>query len=272
MKLIALYTCFVALVIGVVRCKTTTTPLPAISVPHDLPCYDGTQGPGESVMFCSTSPKVPPGATINVPKTKFETACGPGLQHFPGGSTGYCVPAGSLDPMPTHCPVINGKKFCSWLPSHVAFIDGHLNGDMLGAELGDICPKGKANALVDYTKVWQALFKCTAQAESGFDPENGFTESFTDGATKVAALSVGLMQLSVGDKLNYHTPYCSKLTPITLKDPETNLGCAAEIMAALINRKPGALRTRLGAYWSTIRDDKIHSCMVQEFPRCFNVN
>lgn len=131
---------------------------------------------------------------------------------------------------------------------------------------GDLCPNYLGSGAM---KFWSALVKCTAKAESGFDPNDSYTENFIDAATGVKAISVGLLQLSVGDKLNYKTPNCQLLTPENLKAPLINLACGTEIMGALIARKGGDVRKSLGAYWSTIRDRTIDACMKTELPECF---
>lgn len=99
---------------------------------------------------------------------------------------------------------------------------------------------------------WMQFLRGVVKAESNWNKEAVYEEKFVDGSTGVRALSVGYFQLSVGDKRNYPTPYCQKLTPDSLKDPEVNTGCALEIIETL-NRKGRPL----GAYWSTVRDGKV---------------
>lgn len=94
---------------------------------------------------------------------------------------------------------------------------------------------------------WLSYLRGVVKAESGWKKDAVYKENFKD-RNGDYVLSVGYFQLSTGDKNNYKTPYCQKLTSETLKDPETNTGCALEIIETLLKRgRP------LGAYWSTMR-------------------
>lgn len=131
------------------------------------------------------------------------------------------------------------------------------------ADLSGLCSQSQ-----DSAAFWPALVKAIAYAESSYKPALGYTEKFNDASTGTAALSVGLLQLSVGDKLNYKTPYCQLLTPSSLKDPAVNLGCGVEIMSKLLST-PGTVQARLGLYWSTVRPG--HPAVARlkvELPSC----
>ena len=99
---------------------------------------------------------------------------------------------------------------------------------------------------------WLEFIRGIVKAESNWTPNAKYTEKFIDGFTKRPAISAGYFQLSVGDKLNYKTKYCSRLNETNIVDRETNTGCALEIIERLISRGRS-----LGAYWSVVRDQKV---------------
>lgn len=103
-----------------------------------------------------------------------------------------------------------------------------------------------------YCGNWLSFLRGVVKAESNWNTNAVYKEKFKDAATGDYALSVGYFQISVGDKLNYKTPYCQSLTEQTIKDPETNTGCALEIIERLIK-----VGRPLGAYWSVVRDGKV---------------
>ncbi len=162
---------------------------------------------------------------------------------------------------PSSAPAAKG-----WLPSYEAFVRAHITPAMLAASPGTLCP--------NYIKVteqdfWAALVRSIAYAESGFNPADIYVEKFIDTKTGVAARSVGLLQLSVGDTLNYHGTYISKLTADNIADPIENLGAGMEIMDALIQRYSG-VQVALGKYWSTIRPGAPAVARLRtEIPACY---
>jgi hypothetical protein len=148
------------------------------------------------------------------------------------------------------------------------FVKSHLTVGMLKANPGTLCPKGVTGPIDDF---WEKLAKSIAFAESGFDPKQVYQEKFIDGHTGKAAISVGLFQLSIGDKYNpnYKGTACDKLTEKNLTDPLVNLECALGIMDRLIPKKPD-LQSALGLYWSTIRAGAAAvSQFKKEMPGCF---
>jgi len=134
---------------------------------------------------------------------------------------------------------------------------------MRGANPGDLCPRYSSSIS---TQFWVALFKSTANAESGYNPNDDYTESFkaNSGARQVSS---GLLQLSLDDRSRGGA--CSAMTTTAaIHNGPTNLACGARIMDALIGSR-GSLRASLGRYWSTIRDGKINAQMRREVPQCF---
>lgn len=141
-------------------------------------------------------------------------------------------------------PCIRGQ----WCETYTQQVRESLSSGMLSTKPTGLCPRlEKATE-----EFWVALVQAMAYAESNYKPDTVYEEKFKDRLTGKNALSVGLLQLSVGDRLNYKTPYCQKLTPESLKDASTNLGCGMEIIQALIGSRP-TLQESLGRYWSTIR-------------------
>jgi hypothetical protein len=166
----------------------------------------------------------------------------------------------SQTPQPADPPSSSAKK--GWFyDNHVASL---LTPKMISARPGDLCPK-YSSAIA--TRFWQGLFKATANAESGYDPKNGFTEKFKSNSGS-QQVSQGLMQISVDDGRNYRGG-CSAITSTaTIQDPHNNLRCSATIMDRLIGRSSN-MRASLGRYWSTIRDRKVDSQLRREVPQCF---
>ena len=129
-----------------------------------------------------------------------------------------------------------------------------LTPRMLAADPGIYCPKHKQ---VNMREFWVAFSKAVHRAESNWSPTHAYTENFIDKLTGKKAESVGLWQLSVGDKLNYKTPNCKDLTAEKLRNAQINLACGLEIIDARLQRDVGkSFKDSLGKYWSTIRDNK----------------
>ena len=139
-------------------------------------------------------------------------------------------------------------------------VQERLPTSLLQADTSGLC-----KAKIDPRRFWGGLVRALAYGESyewrkdrplygKVDPGCVYIESFVDKLTGVNARSVGLLQLSVGDSLNYGG-MCRGLTNENLKDPERNLSCGIEIMATLTKKYgDGAkLQSSLGRYWSTIR-------------------
>lgn len=143
-----------------------------------------------------------------------------------------------------------------------SFVQDQLTGSpLLQANLSGLC-----KTKIDPRRFWGGLVRSLVYGESyewrkskplygKVDPACVYTENFKDGLTGELAQSVGLLQLSVGDKLGYKTPNCQSITNQSLKEPTTNLACGLEIMVQLIKKYGDGptLQSSLGRYWSTIR-------------------
>lgn len=157
-----------------------------------------------------------------------------------------------------------------WCPSYETFLQAQFSPSVLATDQSSVCRQR-----LDPKRFWTGFVKAIVYCESGYDAASGMTEDFKDGATGVLARSVGLLQLSVGDKLNYKTPYCQRLTPETLKNPEINLGCGLEIMSTLVTRDKTLLGGSdphwlgLARYWSVVRPGHCaRSRVYVELPEC----
>jgi hypothetical protein len=178
-------------------------------------------------------------------------------------------------PEPTAEPLWNCEaKWC-----HGKLVVEQLTPRMLAANPGIYCPRYKD---VDMRSFWIAFSKAVTRAESAWKPAYGMTENFNDGLTGKPAESVGMWQLSVGDKLNYRTANCKDLDDKKLVDAEKNMRCGLEIIDARLQRDVGVkFQSSLGKYWSTIRDNKnptdssktkkvtLAETVRKYFPACF---
>lgn len=158
-----------------------------------------------------------------------------------------------------------------WCFDHL--VKPYITQKLLGEKPGLYCPKYAA--LVDKTSFWLAFSKAVTRAESNWNIANTYKENFTDHLTGELAQSVGLFQLSVGDKLNYKTAHCKDLSNYSLKTPEINVPCGLEIMNQLSGSR-STMQASFGRYWSTIRDnwnatDKVYlvSTVKKYIPECF---
>jgi hypothetical protein len=147
--------------------------------------------------------------------------------------------------------------------SYDQFVAGLISSKMRSANPGDLCPR-YSDAIS--TQFWTGLFRATANAESGYNPNNDYAEKFkaNNGSRQVSS---GLLQLSLDDKSRGGA--CSAMTSsAAIHNGQTNLACGARIMDALIGSRD-SLRASLGRYWSTIRDGKINSQLRREVPQCY---
>lgn len=100
---------------------------------------------------------------------------------------------------------------------------------------------------------WCTFMQAMVKTESNYDTNCVYQEKFIDDSTGLPCRSVGLAQMSLGDKFTY--PDCPTLQLLTseeqLRDPIFNLKCALEVMDSLIRRgKP------LKSYWSSLDESK----------------
>jgi hypothetical protein len=145
------------------------------------------------------------------------------------------------------------------------FLQANLSERHLSASQQPLCKKQ-----IEARKFWSALLRSIVYAESNFNPTSTYTEKTQgiDPVTGKQTVSVGLLQLSVKDKLVYKTSHCADLNEQNIKDPEKNLGCGLEIMAKLIGTRSD-LQASLGRYWSTIRPGhKAEAKLWQDLPEC----
>ena len=112
---------------------------------------------------------------------------------------------------------------------------------------------------------WTSLIAGIAQAESGFKDSENYTESFQDDTTKSAAVSRGLLQLSVGDCVSYHYNGGS-CTSTDLANSEFNIKLGVAILKKWMNKSDSGnnvISKSVGPreqdwrgatkYWSTLR-------------------
>lgn len=168
--------------------------------------------------------------------------------------------------------VKTGKTYCQWTPSHDAFIEKRVTSSMMASLPLDLCPKYAS--LPEKKKFWSALFQATSKFESGHYAKASMVEKFLDAKTKKLAISAGMLQLSIGDTLNYKGVDCQKLNAQTLLIAEINLACGMEIADSLLSGKPpfkkvANTRASLGRYWSTIRDGLVDKMLREKIPSCF---
>lgn len=98
-----------------------------------------------------------------------------------------------------------------------------------------------------------AFFYALAVAESGLDPETVFREPQSIGGM----LSIGLLQLSLGDVKNYKAYDLGIETEDDLKDPIKNLKLGLVILSKLYSQDTSKTVYECGGrYWSTLRWDK----------------
>ncbi len=161
-----------------------------------------------------------------------------------------------FSPPPTRAP--NGPVLTGWLSSYDALVKASITPTMLDAAPGDLAPSLSKATL----PFWLALLKATAKVESSWNPNDVYQENFKDAATGQLALSCGLLQLSVGDNLNY--PLSPALTPESIFVPAVNIQAGIKIMSTRILRDGSIpLRQSLGKYWSSIRDGKVDQYLEQ---------
>jgi len=106
---------------------------------------------------------------------------------------------------------------------------------------------------------WLSFIRGVVKKESNWKAEAEYVEKFVDHSTGKRSVSTGYFQLSLGDKSHYQSKYCQQLSPVTIKDPMVNTGCALEIMEKLLQQagdRGQTPRQALGRYWSVVRDSK----------------
>jgi len=163
------------------------------------------------------------------------------------------------EPLPTvTAPTCASGTWC-----YSEFIRPMVTDTMISADMS-ICSGYKTMSINQKRDAWVNLVRAISYAESNWKFGSIYEEAFIDSGTGKKALSVGMLQLSVGDRGNYKTPYCQKLTPDKLTDAETNLGCGLEIMNVLISRNRDIYN--LGKYWSVMRrDNRRHGAVLAKF-------
>ena len=120
-------------------------------------------------------------------------------------------------------------------------------------DIGQFCAAFPADG-TRRARFWAFLISGIAEFESDFDPNQKYTESFTDQGKPV--VSAGLLQLSVEDSGLYG---CEFTNESDLVIPEKNLSCGVRILQRLIGQDnviSGNVGDRFfGAarYWSTMR-------------------
>lgn len=129
--------------------------------------------------------------------------------------------------------------------------------DLLKAEPTDAikyCPKFKS---VDRKQFYLALISQLAKFESGFNPNETYTESFDD-AKGSPVVSRGLLQISIESGKGYG---CEIPMAVSLQDPKTNLECGVKILNRWIPKDGVIQGGQSGAwkgaarYWSPFRKD-----------------
>lgn len=191
-------------------------------------------------------------------------------------STGTNTPQTQSEPSPAPAP--SGQP-CTETPTSYGWgwdclVKSGITPKMRAATQQPLCKKQ-----IDPERFWVGLARSIAYGESyewrkgrkyygKVDPTSTYTESFVDSLTGKLAESVGLFQLSVGDKLRYRG-MCTALTSGALRDPMVNVGCAIIIMDTLTGTRSD-LQTSLGRYWSTVRPGgRAIARLKIELPECF---
>jgi len=124
-----------------------------------------------------------------------------------------------------------------------------ITNDMMLADVSMACK----SAPQDRRRLWTSIVQAISYAESSYKYDSEYTENFISDYTGKLAVSVGMLQLSIGDKRKA-SPNCQALTEAKLRQAVPNLACGVEIMHWLITRK-GSKHSflDLNAYWSVTR-------------------
>ncbi|UOF01543.1 transglycosylase SLT domain-containing protein [Bdellovibrio reynosensis] len=123
------------------------------------------------------------------------------------------------------------------------------------ADYPAFCPKYKSLSTSDKKIFWTFLMAQMVRYESNFDPDEYYTESFTD-SNGDKIVSRGLLMLSFESANAYG---CNFQTQNELHDPEKNLSCGIRILDRWLSRDKriaGKIdgQWRGGArYWSVLR-------------------
>jgi hypothetical protein len=177
---------------------------------------------------------------------------------------------------PTQKPPVAQKGTCEppeWCASYAPVILEEISEELLAYNPGKFfCPNWKNVNKTDFVLQFE---KSIIETESSFDPSQEYPEDFDDdgcGYSTGQSISTGLFQLSYGDRCVYPTTDCKKLTPKSLKDPETNLRCGMQIQTMIL-RKNGQLLD----YWSSLNPNEeeggtgpeTRDHLKANFPECF---
>ncbi|MGZ3652964.1 MAG: transglycosylase SLT domain-containing protein [Bdellovibrionota bacterium] len=127
-------------------------------------------------------------------------------------------------------------------------------------DIAQFCPGYSALSVSDKKNFWVYLLSSLAQLESDFDPNASYTENFKDQNGNYV-VSLGLLQLSLGDGANYKCGFSSNAD---IENPDKNLDCSLRILNKLVGQN-GQLAGQSGAgawqggarYWSTLRAPKV---------------
>ncbi len=173
-------------------------------------------------------------------------ATGGAVEPVPGGGTGTGTGTGT-----GVTGAGEGLRNESWnIYAYEALRNSTLNG-ATPSDLAEFFPDGQATP-----ENWLKLMSAMAQRESGFDPNQTYTETFKD-RNGDFVISTGLFQVSQESSRGYGFP---GITTQDLKDPYKNIDVTVAIMEKLISkgnciacgREKGA-----SEYWAVLNGDSL---------------
>jgi hypothetical protein len=123
------------------------------------------------------------------------------------------------------------------------------------------CPNGMS------AHNWVHLLAAMAKYESGFNPNQEYKESFTNGGAPI--ISTGLLQISLASGNGYG---CGFSSTNDIKDPQKNLKCGTKILKKWVSSDGviSSSKNKGGArYWSVLRSTgKLSSVKATLKPWC----
>lgn len=191
----------------------------------------------------------------------------PNVSETPNGSNQQNIPVAN--------PPIGKCLKNTW--RYDSLVLSKLTSTILAANVSSFCPNAKK---LDAKTVWLNIVKAIAYAESGWNPEEQYTEKSMgiDPVTGKQVVSEGLLQMSYQDSRNWSSlPLCKAIdyTKKNITDPVLNLSCGMEIMDRLAGRDTSldiSNTKSLGAYWSTVRagHNASRTKLRALMPECFS--
>lgn len=182
------------------------------------------------------------------------------------------APSAPVIPPESHSQLYKACASGTWCYDEL--VAGRVTNRLVKTDPGVYCPRYPE--LKNKVPFWVAFAKSVTRAETGWKPASTYTEKFIDSYTGKRAVSAGMFQLSIGDKVIYKAyPSCAELSELSLLDPIENLKCGMSIFDKLAGSRP-SWKESAGRYWSTIRDNRnptdgisLVATVKKYYPECF---